>query len=156
MAIRIIAGGRGAAGRVLSSSRTRHPAPAGRSGMDDRSRATVRGTPAARRVRGFALLLCVSIASVACQSHPSRPDNTVADWPLTFVQHNFGAVCYSTYGCTVDYNGYRHRSDSDDQLRPALSSVHPDILRSAPTGYLGILDLPPPATVRWRSRDGSR
>ncbi len=132
--------------------------------MDDRSEAR----PLARRqVRPLVVaMMAASIATTGCQGmatttqdagaeSASRPDNTVADWPLKFVQHSFGGLCYSTYGCTIDYNGYRHRSDPDDQLRPALASVHPDILRNASAGYLGILGFPPPALVRWRSTDGS-
>ena len=33
----------------------------------------------------------------APQRDDDRIDNTVADWPLKFVQHNFGARCFSTY-----------------------------------------------------------
>jgi len=85
---------------------------------------------------------------------PARPDNTVADWPLKFVQHNFGVRSYSTYGCIVDYNGFRHLSEPDDKLKPALADVHPDALRNASVGYLGVMNFPVPAHVRWRSKDG--
>ncbi|MBD9367360.1 hypothetical protein [Xanthomonas sp. XNM01] len=84
----------------------------------------------------------------------SRPaDNTVADWPLKFVQHNFGAFCYSTYGCTIRYGGYS-RSEPDDELQISSESIGAKYPGNLDAGYLGILEFPPPATVRWRSRDG--
>jgi len=86
---------------------------------------------------------------------PARPDNTVADWPLKFVQHNFGVRSYSTYGCIVDYNGFRHLSEPEDELQPALADGHPDALRNASAGYLGVMNFPDPARVRWRSKDGT-
>lgn len=131
--------------------------------MDDRPDAR----PMARRqVRPLVVaMVAATIATTGCQGmaattqdtgseRSSRPDNTVADWPLKFVQHNFGTRCFSTYGCTIDYNGFRHRADPDDALRPASSEVHPNALKVTSAGYLGILGFPPPASVRWRSRDG--
>ena len=49
-------------------------------------------------------------------------DSTVADWPLTFVRHNFGATSYSTYGCKVVYNGFLHLSDEEDVLQISSAS----------------------------------
>ncbi|WP_349656260.1 hypothetical protein [Xanthomonas sp. 10-10] len=46
----------------------------------------------------------------------AKPDNTVADWPLKFVRHSFGAACYSTYGCKVRYNNFLFIDDPDDKL----------------------------------------
>ncbi len=34
----------------------------------------------------------------------AKLDNTLADWPLKFVRHSFGAACYSTYGSIIRYN----------------------------------------------------
>jgi len=83
-----------------------------------------------------------------------KADNTVADWPFRFVQHNFGAFCYSTYGCKVLYSGFYHKSDPEDVLKlssQSLGDKYPDNLDA---GYLGIMNFPPPAQVNWRSKDG--
>lgn len=113
----------------------------------------------------LAAMLAAVLVTAGCQGmamterttaarNPSRPDNTVADWPLKFVQHNFGAACYSTYGCKVLYNGFLHVSDPENELRRSSESLgekYPGVLTA---GYLGIVGFPPPARVSWRSRDG--
>src|SRR5690606_6748151 len=98
--------------------------------------------------------MAMTTQDVASQG-PARPDNTVADWPLKFVQHNFGARSHSTYGCTVDYNGHRHLSEPDDELQPAFADVHPDSMKNMAAGYVGVMNFPAPARVRWRSKDGT-
>ncbi|MCD9028992.1 hypothetical protein LDO26_12355 [Luteimonas sp. BDR2-5] len=90
----------------------------------------------------------------APSSRTTRADNTVADWPLKFVQHNFGAFCYSTYGCRISYGGYR-RMEPDDKLAISSESLGDRYPRNLGGGYLGIMDFPPPAQVRWRSKDGT-
>ena len=115
----------------------------------------------------LAALVAASLLMTGCQGRamdraeagtgtPSRTDNTVADWPLKFVQHNFGVRCYSTYGCRVDYNGHRQIDRPDDELRPSLENAHPDALKNASASYLGVMNFPEPAKVSWRSRDGEQ
>ncbi|TWT19343.1 hypothetical protein FQY83_13385 [Luteimonas marina] len=127
------------------------------------------GTPGAGRTPLrpiMAAVMAASLATTGCQGMAmttqdvasqgaARPDNTVADWPLKFVQHNFGAFSHSTYGCVVDYNGFRHLSEPDDVLQPAVEDVHPDSRGNMPSGYIGVMNFPAPARVRWRSKDGS-
>lgn len=84
-----------------------------------------------------------------------KADNTVADWPLKFVQHNFGAFCYSTYGCQIRYGGY-NRAEPDDDLAISSESLGDKYPKNLVAGYLGILGFPPPAQVRWRSKDGNQ
>ncbi|MDH7451905.1 hypothetical protein QF205_02270 [Luteimonas composti] len=112
----------------------------------------------------LAAMLAAVLVTAGCQGmamterttaarNPSRPDNTVADWPLKFVQHNFGGFCYSTYGCTIQYGGYS-RTEPDDHLAissESLAGKYPGNLRA---GYLGIRGFPGPARVSWRSKDG--
>ncbi len=108
----------------------------------------------------FSTTGCQGMASTAQDSPPSasdaKPDNTVADWPLKFVQHNFGARCYATYECAVNYNRVWLNLGDENVLRPARADVHPDALRNAMTGQIGIMNFPAPALVRWRSKDGTR
>lgn len=58
----------------------------------------------------------------------AKPDNTVADWPLKFVRHSFGAACYSTYGCKVRYNNFLFIDDPDDKLEVSSASLGKSIL----------------------------
>jgi hypothetical protein len=133
--------------------------------MDGQTGARGRDCPRTRRF--MAAMIAAILITTGCQGMAKttqdvpvrgsdRIDNTVADWPLKFVSHSFGARCYATYGCTVDYNGFRHVSDPEDQLRPALEEVHPDALKNASVGYVGVRNFPAPAQVRWRSKDGAK
>lgn len=122
--------------------------------------------PRDRRVSGIAaaavltlLQGCQPVMSTQPNDPPSsaqgRADNTVADWPFKFRRHNFGAACYSTYGCKVVYDDFLHIDEPDDVLEPSSASIGPEYLDYLKGGYLGIRNFPPPAQVRWRSRDGN-
>lgn len=112
----------------------------------------------------FALIV-LSMLTLGCQgmaattqnqvSQPShRADNTVADWPFKFVQHNFGAFCYSTYGCRIAYGGY-HRVEPEQKLQISSDSLGGKYPGNLGAGYLGIMNFPVPAEISWRSRDGA-
>mgnify|MGYP001308187989 CR=1 FL=1 len=126
------------------------------------------GRPRGARAPGgpaMAAMIAAALATTGCQGMAKTPerepaedavriDNTVADWPLKFVQHSFGAFCYSTYGCRVVYNGFDHTNDPDDELQRSSASLgdrYPDNLYGS---YLGVSNFPPPARVSWRSSDG--
>ncbi|MFC6185051.1 hypothetical protein [Pseudoxanthomonas japonensis] len=118
----------------------------------------------AARTRSLAWIAAMIVSTAGCQGmamtqesgagRASKIDNTVADWPLTFVRHNFGATSYSTYGCKVLYNGFLHLSEEDDVLQMSSARAHPDSLRKTSAGYLGVKNFPAPAKVTWRSADG--
>jgi len=82
-------------------------------------------------------------------------DNTVADWPFRFKRHNFGAACYSTYGCKLVYADLLHLDQPEDELQPSSESIGPDYRDNLSGGRLGIVNFPPPAIVVWRSKDGT-
>lgn len=84
-----------------------------------------------------------------------RGTSTVAEWPLTFARHNFGAYCYDTIGCTVQYAGLRHGARGEDDVSPPASSHGPDHRKHWNAGHLALPNFPPPAVVTWRSRDGT-
>ncbi len=121
-----------------------------------------------RGPRAALALIVLSMCITGCQgmatttqtqeSHSNpRADNTVADWPFKFVQHNFGARCFSTYECAVTYNRLPLTLlGKEDELGPSLEEVHPNALKNAGTGQIGIMNFPPPAQVRWRSKDGAQ
>lgn len=76
---------------------------------------------------------------------------TVADWPLFFLQHNFGARCFDTLECRVLYAGLEHGSD---QPKPSVDSFGQDYDSMMYAGHLGIRNFPSPAVVDWVSKDG--
>lgn len=80
---------------------------------------------------------------------------TIPEWPLKFKRHAFGARCYDTIGCQVTYNGLRHGVEDADRVSPPLSDAlgTPDQIFRAM--HLSIRNFPPPAHVRWRSKDGA-
>ena len=49
--------------------------------------------------------------------------NSDAAWPLKFSAHQFGAACYSTYGCRVNYGHYYPGDSPDDVLMRSSASV---------------------------------
>ncbi|MBS7455691.1 hypothetical protein [Coralloluteibacterium stylophorae] len=128
--------------------------------MDDRHH--LRPTPR-RRARALTIALLAALTTTTgCQGVTAktddgrtiRPDNTVADWPLKFVQHSFGAACYSTYGCHITYAGHLVKDDPDDRLKRSSASLGDKYPKNLGGGWLGIFNFPPPAQVRWRSQDG--
>ncbi|MCD9007152.1 hypothetical protein LDO31_13085 [Luteimonas sp. XNQY3] len=75
----------------------------------------------------------------------------VADWPLRFMRHNFGIATYAVQECLVVYADRPHTSGP----RPALGDVHPNSLKIKTANHLMIRNFPPPAVVKWKSRDGT-
>lgn len=79
---------------------------------------------------------------------------TVADWPLWFPMHKFGAYCFDTRRCEVRYAGFLH-GGPDPRLQPSLESLgHPieDILYA---GWGPYPNFPEPALVSWTSLEGT-
>jgi hypothetical protein len=125
-----------------------------------------RGRDCLRARRFMAAMIAAILITTGCQGMAKttqdvpargndRIDNTVADWPLKFVQHNFGAYCYSTYGCRVVYNGFDHTADPEDELQLSSQSLGDRYPGNLDGSYLGLFNFPAPAQVRWRSRDGT-
>lgn len=85
----------------------------------------------------------------------SNRNRTAAEWPLTFVQHNFGAHCFDTIGCRITYGGFTHGVDRDDEVSPPVSSYKGTHTQLLSAGHIARRNFPPPAQVRWRSKDGA-
>ncbi|GAB3318577.1 hypothetical protein [Luteimonas notoginsengisoli] len=77
---------------------------------------------------------------------------TVADWPLWFVRHNFGAHCFDTQSCEVLYNGFPHGSEEPSPSVASYGRSRDGLLKA---GFLSIANFPPPAVVAWKSKDGT-
>ncbi|MFT3669817.1 MAG: hypothetical protein QM795_14870 [Pseudoxanthomonas sp.] len=112
----------------------------------------------------FAGMIASLILVAGCQSgavvrktgdsRPSRVDNTVADWPLRFVRHNFGAHCFDTVGCRITYSGFTHGVDHVGKVSPPLSSYRGSREQILSAGHIARKNFPPPVHVAWRSLDG--
>lgn len=78
----------------------------------------------------------------------------VRQWPIRFDSHSFSVHCYDTYACHVEYAGIEQRDDPLDELRPSSAGYGPDYQRNWSGTHGMIRNFPPPAKVRWRSKDG--
>lgn len=78
----------------------------------------------------------------------------VRQWPLKFKSHSFQVVCYDTYGCNVFYAGLEQWGDEPDRFRPSSASYGPNYQINWNGTHAMIRNFPPPAEVRWRSKDG--
>jgi hypothetical protein len=77
---------------------------------------------------------------------------TVADWPLWFIAHEFGAHCFNTQSCSIVYKGFHYGSD---QPSPSVESYGRPLEKLLSAGRGPIPNFPPPAAVAWRSKDGT-
>ncbi len=77
---------------------------------------------------------------------------TVADWPLWFTGHNFGAHCFDTQRCRILYRGFPHGSDRPS---PSVASFGRPLEKLLSAGRGPIPNFPAPAIVTWQSKDGS-
>lgn len=126
---------------------------------------TRRDSHAARLIRPAAFLALAAALLQGCSSGtPVSADNmqpppghgpytgTVADWPLWFPWHSFGAYCFGVQSCKVTYSGQTHGSD---QPRPPLDSVERPLRDVLHAGRGPIKNFPAPAQVEWTSLDGT-
>ena len=125
----------------------RRSAPAGRNG--------VRSAFAGMIVSMVVTTGCQGMAMTQESGHvPSGGGNSTNSEPLTFVRHNFGAFCYSTYGCRVTYNGFTHISEPDDVLQLSSALLGEKYPANLDASYLSVGNFPEPAQVVWKSKDG--
>lgn len=114
------------------------------------------------------LALVAALASSACASTSSAPDTSmtsndampaymqpVREWPLRFKSHAFSVMTYDTWGAEVVYAGRLRTQDDTDVLQRSSESYGPDYQRSWSGMYGDIRNFPPPARLKWRSKDGT-
>ena len=77
---------------------------------------------------------------------------TVADWPLFFKRHLFGAVCFDTRGCKIEYAGSDHGNAKDTPPASVHTPERYDEIMVA--SYGDIANFAPPAKLEWRAKDG--
>jgi hypothetical protein len=82
----------------------------------------------------------VSHSTIAAISEDRPYTGTVADWPLFFKRHLFGAFCFDTRGCEVLYDDRDHGIAEET---PSVSSLPPERYNALMLARYG--DLPNPA-----------
>lgn len=120
-----------------------------------------------RLLRSIATGALISVATTGCNaamptstpptSSTGLPDghytNVGAEWPLKFRAHYFGAHCFDTQSCEILYRGFRH--GAEDRPSPSVESYGRPLDKLLSAGRGPIPNFPPPATVTWRSKDGT-
>lgn len=115
------------------------------------------------RCRALMFIMTVTSLGTGCQGIAMTQQDSYArpgagspasSEPLTFKRHNFGAFCYSTYGCHVTYNGFTHVSEPDDVLQLSSASLGEKYPANLDASYLSVGNFPEPANVVWKSKDG--
>ena len=85
---------------------------------------------------------------------PERPyTGTVADWPMFFKRHVFGAFCFDTTACSVVYAGRDHGNPAPTPAKASLGADRYDEIMRGSFGDLA--NFPPPAELRWTAKDGT-
>jgi hypothetical protein len=81
------------------------------------------------------------------------------EFPLTFVNHNFGAYCYNAIGCQVFYDNFDFSlcpEGSDPKTYVSSAPQSRDYKSRFDGSYIVMAkDFPTPVHVRWRSLDGA-
>lgn len=107
-------------------------------------------------LRALLLLLALTgcLSAMASPSDPSPKHPAANHFPLKFKRHDFAAFCYNTIGCEVIYanNNFTRLYSGDVVAPPPRSPNYRDDWGFA--SYGGIPNFPPPAEVRWKSKDG--
>jgi len=110
-----------------------------------------------------AALVATALTTTGCQGMAMTHDQPqpvsaapqqgpLTEFPLRFLRHNFGIATYAVQEYTVIYANRPYSGGP----RPALEDVHPNARKSARGGHISIRNFPPPAVVRWKSRDGTQ
>ena len=109
-----------------------------------------------------ALFFVTALTSTGCKGMVMTQGSTPAasadvqlgpltEWPLRFKGHNFGIATYALQEYTVVYANRPYSGGP----RPAREDVHPNSLNATGAGHIMIRNFPPPALVKWKSRDGT-
>ncbi|HEY4582096.1 MAG TPA: hypothetical protein VIG88_04415 [Lysobacter sp.] len=76
--------------------------------------------------------------------------NRVVDGPLRFWQHNFGAYCFSTWGCRVRYGSMLVVDHSPDEWQRPLEDAVGDFRARMRGGYIGLRNFEGPIALEWQ------
>jgi hypothetical protein len=73
--------------------------------------------------------------------------------PFTFSKHNLGVHCFNVYGCSVYYAGGFEVKDEENRFSPP--SKKENDYKNLAADHIAISNFPPPAKLRWKSKDGT-
>ena len=120
-----------------------------------------------RQAKGTPALMLASamltLSTTGCQTAMSAPTDSnphsvaqSANDPIAelgFVKHNFTAIAFNTYGCSVEYYGRYQIDDRPDKFSGGAQGA--DYREGYGSGVDGIPAAPASAIVKWKSLDGS-
>lgn len=112
-------------------------------------------------LRLAAAFLVTALTTTGCQGMKTTPSTApplsnsaqpgpLTEFPLRFLRHNFGVATYAVQEYSVLYAGRPYTGGR----RPAREEVHPNAFKGTRGGHLMIRNFPPPAVVKWISRNG--
>ncbi|TBR13430.1 MAG: hypothetical protein EPO46_02745 [Lysobacter sp.] len=79
---------------------------------------------------------------------PPTP-NRIVDGPLRFWQHNFGAYCFSTWGCRVRYGSHLIVDRPPSEWQEPLEAATGDMRARMRGGHIGLRNFEGPVTLEW-------
>lgn len=131
------------------------------SGGREHSMAHGSGPPDRSTRQVATLLVATALTVTGCQGmattqgftpsqHASAQPGPLTEFPLRFLRHNFGIATYAVQAYSVVYANRPYTGGA----RPAREEVHPNAFKNTSAGHLMIRNFPPPAVVKWTSRDG--
>lgn len=82
--------------------------------------------------------------------HFPATKNRLKDGPFRFWQHNFGAYCFSAWGCRVAYGPYLVVDQPETRFFEPARPGYLSLLRG---GYIGISNFAGPVSLDWRAAD---
>ena len=120
------------------------------------------GSPDRSMCHVATLLVATALTATGCQgmatTHGSAPSQSagtqpgpLTEFPLRFLRHNFGIATYAVQRYSVVYANRPYTGGP----KPAREEVHPNAFKNTSAGHLMIRNFPPPAVVKWTSRDGT-
>lgn len=108
------------------------------------------------------------LALQGCASPMSTPDakpiyppsghfpptlNRAADGPLRFWQHNFGAYCFGTWGCRVQYGSMLIVDRPPTEWQTPLEEAEGHMRSRMQGGHIGLRNFEGPVVLEWLDAD---
>lgn len=114
--------------------------------------------PAATLATPLLLIALQGCASPMTASNDTYPPpghfpptkNRLQDGPFRFWRHNFGAACFSTWGCRVTYGPYQVLDQPESRR---FAPAAPGYLTLLSGTYVGLQNFAGPVMLDWRAED---
>ena len=102
-----------------------------------------------KSIKAMIAIASLTIGTATPMSHRASASHCTP--ALKFTKHSFGARCFNTRSCRVDYADFRE-IDMPNEISPAPTT---DYIKSLTGTRGGITNFPRPAEINWTSLDGT-